>query len=330
MNEAELSQFIIGDSPAIRRVRDLILRIAPTSLPVLIQGPTGSGKELVAEALHRASGRSGAFVPFNVCAISDAMFEDAIFGHVRGAFTGATQDRRGYLSEADRGTVFFDEISSLSLTMQPKLLRAIETRKFRPVGSSSDRASDFRLVAAANEDLQMASRLGRFRPDLAHRMAGITIHVPSLDVRREDIPQLVAHFTKRARGRGVAGGTQFCDSAIRALQRRDWPGNVRELKYVVETALAVADSNVVSASGLWESSIFDSSDVGVVPLLAERVRLEQALRDADGDTDRAAEALGVHRSTLYRWMRRSGIRGNSSQRKALDHSSNNSICGWRH
>lgn len=320
MTEIELAQFIIGESPAIRRVRELILRVAPTSLPVLIQGPTGSGKELVAEALHRVSGRSGAFVPFNVCAISDAMFEDALFGHVRGAFTGATQDRRGYLAEADRGTVFLDEISSLSLGMQPKLLRAIETRKFRPVGASSDRASEFRLVAAANEDLHGAARAGRFRADLAHRMAGIVIHMPTLESRREDIPLLVTHFVERARRREVpnANAAEFNNSAMRALQQREWPGNVRELKFVVETALAVASSSVISAGSLTEMTVFDSSSYSVVPSVEERVRLETVLREAVWDTDRAAEALGVHRSTLYRWMRRLGMRvPNASGRSRL-------------
>jgi DNA-binding NtrC family response regulator len=315
MTEAELAEFIIGESPAIRRVRELILRIAPTSLPVLIQGPTGSGKELVAEALHRASGRSGAFVPFNVCAISDAMFEDALFGHVRGAFTGATHDRRGYLAEADRGTAFLDEISSLSLVMQPKLLRAIETRKFRPVGSSSDRTSEFRLLAAANEDLHVAARGGRFRADLAHRMAGMIIHMPSLAARREDIPLLVAHFAARAQ-RSEARRVEFKESAVRALTAQAWSGNVRELKFLVETVVAVADSSPVSALQLKELTVQNHDDCVGMPSTEERLRIERVLREANWDTDGAANALGVHRSTLYRWMKRVGIGSRERQAAA--------------
>jgi len=158
-----LDERIIGESQLIRELRSRIIRYAATNLPVLIQGPSGTGKELIAESLHTLSGRTGAFVAFNVCAVADTMFEDALFGHARGAFTGADRDRVGYLTEAHRGTVFLDEISGLSLSMQAKLLRAIETRRFRPVGARTDAVSDFRVIAASNEDIGDLVQQRRFR-----------------------------------------------------------------------------------------------------------------------------------------------------------------------
>src|SRR5678816_48003 len=171
---------LIGDSFPMQRLRALIARVAPTNVPVLIEGATGTGKELVAAMLHRLSGRGGAFVPFNVCALPDSMFEDALFGHVKGAYTGAAGDTLGYLREANGGTAFFDEISGLALGLQPKLLRAIETRTIRAVGSSRDVTSDFRVVAATNECLDELVDAGRFRADLNHRLSGLVLTVPTL------------------------------------------------------------------------------------------------------------------------------------------------------
>jgi DNA-binding NtrC family response regulator len=244
MVEQTTEDLIIGESAAVHQIRALIAKLAPTTLPVLIQGPTGSGKELVAQAIHRLSGRSGPLVAVNVCAISDTMFEDALFGHVRGAFSSAIADRAGFLAEADHGSLFLDEIASLPLPTQAKLLRAIETGEFRPVGARHDVRSDFRVIAAANEDVRALAAAERFRPDLLHRLSGAVIRVPGLDARPDDIPALARHFAGQlSSANGVP--IRLNDAAIRMLQNRAWPGNVRELKHVVECAAAWATTPVV-------------------------------------------------------------------------------------
>ena len=178
----------------MRELRALIARVAPLRMPVLIEGATGTGKELAAALLHRDSGRSGGLVAFNVCALGESMFEDALFGHVKGAYTGALGESLGFLREANGGTAFFDEISGLPLPLQAKLLRAIETGVFRPIGASRDAMSEFRTVAATNEQLRELVAAGRFREDLMHRLSGITVRMPTLAERVDDIPELVRHF----------------------------------------------------------------------------------------------------------------------------------------
>lgn len=304
---------MIGDSPVMRSLRSLIARVAPLDLPVLIQGPTGAGKELVARALHAQSGRPGRFVPINVCAIPDTMFESALFGHVRGAFTGATADAPGYLAEADRGTLMLDEISGLPLALQAKLLRAIETGEFRPIGGRADRCSRFRTVAATNEPLDDLVTASRFRSDLAHRLSGIVIHVPPLRDRLEDIPALVHHFIRRCTcGRGDA---RLTSGAIRMLQDYDWPGNVRELRHVVERAVAFSGKSVVERgdveAALRPAGALHSSVRSIQPGdpfdTPARRRLLSVLEECGWDTARAASRLGIHRATIYRRMSRLGI-----------------------
>ena len=291
---------IIGESPAVRGLRALIAVAAPSHLPVLIQGPTGAGKELVAAALHGASGRAGRFVAFNVCAIGDSMFEDALFGHVRGAFTGAVSDSPGLLREADRGTVFFDEISGLQGPLQAKLLRAVETQEFRPVGANRDARSAFRLVAATNESLGQLVTAGRFRSDLAHRIGAIVIHVPALVQRLEDIAELTRHFVERSNAPCLIE-----DESIHALQRHTWPGNIRELKQVVEWA-CVLGSGRLSARVV--ELALSQRIAGVAREDArEYVELRRLLDVHGWDTERASRALGVHRATLYRRMKRHAL-----------------------
>lgn len=295
---------IVGNSPAVRELRALISRVAPLELPIVIQGPTGAGKELVAQALHAASGRPGRCVAVNVCAIADSMFEDALFGHVRGAFTGATADSPGYLAEAHQGTLFLDEIGGLGLPLQAKLLRVIETREFRPVGGIRDRRSDFRVVAATNEPIDALVATGRFRADFAHRLSGVVITVPPLRDRLEDIPELVRHFMRL-----LAGSTpiQVTDGALRALQEHDWPGNVRELRHTLERALALSGRRVIGRSeilhALRGAGRFQCFDAGA----SARSRLLEALEACAWDTALVALRFGVHRTTIYRRMRRYGI-----------------------
>lgn len=304
MNAASI---LVGASTAIRLLRSTIEQIAPSSIPVLVEGPTGSGKELVAALLHGMSGRTGRLVAFNVCAITDSMFEDALFGHVRGAFTGAAADMPGYLREAHQGTLFLDEISGLSLTMQPKLLRSLETGAFRAVGSDRDAVSDFRLVAATNEALADLVASGRMRTDLAHRLSGIVLKVPPLDQRPDDIPMLVRHF---------AAGRPLDADAVRLLAERSWPGNVRELRQVVEAAFVFGrgtlDAHAVRAALAHRPGPSTSGDAERPsslddPLRVERRRLVSLLRRNVWDTVAAARELGVHRSTLYRRLKRLAI-----------------------
>ncbi|HXT18947.1 MAG TPA: sigma 54-interacting transcriptional regulator [Gemmatimonadaceae bacterium] len=303
---------IVGESLSIVRLRQLIDTVAPTRLPVLIEGPTGSGKELVAARLHAASRRSGSLVAFNVCALGDSMFEDALFGHVRGAYTGAIGESLGFLREANGGSAFFDEIGGLPLAQQAKLLRAIETGVFRPIGSSRDARSDFRPIAATNEPLASLIADGRFRADLAHRLSGIVLTVPPLADRIEDIPILAAHFTRLS--------DASCKLTRRAeclLQQRAWPGNVRELRQVIDTAVVLSrDQSTLDADAIElalrhrSSSLLIAAPPGIParePSSRERDQLVALLQDADWNTRRLARRLGIHRATVYRRAKRLGI-----------------------
>jgi DNA-binding NtrC family response regulator len=321
------SQLLVGESPPMVRLRHLIATVAPTRIPVLIAGETGSGKELVAAALHAQSGRTGAFVAFNVCALGESMFEDSLFGHVRGAYTGAVGESLGFLREANGGSAFFDEISGLPLPLQAKLLRAIETGVFRPIGSSRDATSDFRTIAATNEQLDLLVEHGRFRADLAHRLSGIVIGVPSLAERVDDIPLLARYFAQRARdARGqreprVAREVALTSRAERALQARAWPGNVRELRQVVDAAMVFA-RDVLDVDALdiaMEHRPRPDRAKGKStpdPLAVERRRMTELLDGVKWNTERLATELGVHRATVYRRAKRLGIRLPSGVRAA--------------
>jgi DNA-binding NtrC family response regulator len=305
MTPPAVSTLLLGESQPMRKLRALIARVATSSLPVLIQGETGSGKELVARELHEQSGRTGPFVALNVCALPDTMFEASMFGHVRGAFTGALRDSAGYLTEAHRGTLFLDEVSGMSFANQVKLLRAVETKEFRPVGGSSDQRSDFRLIAASNEDMERLVERDRFRRDLMHRLGGIRLTVPPLRDRLEDVPILATHFAAQAqRGRPVE--TQIGVCALRVLQAHVWPGNVRELRHVIEASIALSNGCVEQDS---VAALIGATSFSV----AERRRVSQGkdlLEQLDRcawDVNEVAGELGVHRATVYRRMRRLGI-----------------------
>jgi len=305
------NSMMIGDSAAMRRLRGYIDAVAPTRVPVLIEGETGTGKELVAVMLHRESKRSGELIAFNICALGETMFEDALFGHVRGAYTGAQSDSLGFLREANGGTVFLDEISGLALAAQAKLLRAIETGVFRPIGSSRDARSDFRTVAATNEVLDDAVAAGRFRADLAHRLSGIILAVPALRERIDDVPELARFFAERAR---AGAPITITPDAIDALQSRAWPGNVRELKQVIESALIFARHtlDVDALEVVFSQRSRAREERRPDRRLVARQSLVKLLSSNDWNTERAATSLGVHRTTIYRRMRRFGIRLPSS------------------
>jgi DNA-binding NtrC family response regulator len=306
MNEAELSRFIVGDSPQMRRVRALVLQFARSSLPVLIQGPTGSGKERVAEAIHRVSGRRGKHVSVNVCAIPESLFEATLFGQVRGAFTGAIADIPGHFAEANGGTIFLDEIGSLPSDLQAKLLRVLDLREYRPVGGSADRRSDFRVVAADHQDLFERVEKGDFRLDLLYRLSGVVIQVPALDERREDIAALIQHFAGGTES--VPQGAIFTDDALQRLQDHPWPGSIRQLMRAVERAMICATEHIVD-SALVDDVLGGVRQTDAIP--GFRSDAERELRTALGRNEwrieRTAEYLGIHRSTVFRQMRKLNI-----------------------
>ena len=291
---------LLGDTDAMRSVRELTAAVAPTTLPVLILGPTGVGKELVARAVHALSGRPGALVCFNAAAVSDSMFEATMFGHVRGAFTGAVSDHPGYLAEADRGSLFLDEVASMGTAVQSKLLRAIETGEYRAVGGRANARSQFRVVSAANEDMAQLARERRFREDLLHRLAGVVIELPPLAERRDDIPLLARHFLTMDGNGHVA----LDDDAAELLRDRHWPGNVRELRHVMSLVAALCGSRVTVAALRRALGLRLQPDLALVTDAPERRELTDALERNRWDTERAADELGIHRTTLYRRMKR--------------------------
>lgn len=298
---------LLGDSLPMRRLRAAVRKIARRAEPALICGPTGSGKELVANALHRESGRRGRLVAFNVCALPDTMIEDLLFGHVRGAFTGAATDSPGYLLEADGGTAFFDEVSGLGVGAQAKLLRAIETGVFRPVGGRSDRRSDFRVVAAVNEPIASLLADGRLREDLLHRLSTFVLDVPPLASRVEDIDPLVTHFIRQAVMAG-GGGARLSSSAMRVLRSYDWPGNVRELRNVIVGVTALAEGDEVTGQDVIEA--LEARRGRAMPTTREehqRGQLLELLVRYSWDTSRVARELAVDRATVYRRMAALGI-----------------------
>jgi two-component system response regulator HydG len=303
---------MLAASPAMQAIFALIRQAAPGEASVLISGESGTGKELVAKALHYNSPRAEApFVPVNCAAMPAGLLESELFGHVRGAFTGAVKARRGLFREAEGGTLFLDEIGDMSPELQAKLLRVIEDRVVRPVGSDEAIPVDLRLIAATNKDLQARIAEGSFREDLYYRLAVIPIRLPPLRDRREDIPLLAEHFLRRAAaasGKAIAG---FTPEAMAALQRHPWPGNVRELENVIERAVMLTAGGQVRPEAL----LLETSPApGPAALLAQGARrptlealtaeyVSLVLREVGGDKAKAAEILGVSKRTLYRWER---------------------------
>lgn len=314
-----IDSLLLGESAAMQRLKTLILRTGPTALPVLIEGPTGSGKELVAQALHVSSGRRGKFVAFNVCAIPESVFESALFGHMRGAFTGATSDLPGYLVEAHDGTAFFDEIGGLPLPLQPKLLRAIETRVFRPVGARADQRSDFRIIAATNDHAIGLLAAGRLREDLFERLAAVVISIPPLRDRVDDIPLLADHFLDGCVAPSQ-GRARLTSAAVHALQERDWPRNVRQLRNTIARAVAIASNATIGREEIAAALEQVSTASTVVPDSFERRRLLSVLEESEWNVPNAAIRLGIDRATLYRRLKRHGIEVSAARTSARNES----------
>ena len=239
---------MIGESPAIGRIKDMIDKVAPTDARVLITGPNGTGKELVAHWLHQKSERNkGPMIEVNCAAIPSELIESELFGHVKGAFTSAAKDRAGKFEAANGGTIFLDEIGDMSLSAQAKVLRALQESRIQRVGSDKDIKVDVRVVAATNKNLKKEIEDGKFREDLYHRLAVILIEVPALNDRREDIPLLVAHFANKISEEQGSSEKTFSNKAIKLLQEYDWTGNIRELRNVVERLIILGGKEVSEA-----------------------------------------------------------------------------------
>ena len=307
---------IIGRSSAILEVLTRVAKFAPTDATVLITGESGTGKELVAKAIHANSKRADKpFVPVNCAAVTETLLESELFGHVRGAFTGAVGNRRGLIEEADGGTFFFDEMAETSPAFQAKLLRVLQEGEVRRVGDNRSFKVNIRVVAATNQDLHKAIAEKRFRQDLYYRLNVARFVLPPLRDRREDIPLLVDHFlAKYCRKMGVR--VRLGDAVMEYLMGYEYPGNIRELENMIEQAVALA-----SLSGVIQLEDVAPQDLPAAPRdrpgdrtlassvdAAERAAIEEALRDVEGNRERAAEALGLSPTTLWRKMKRLDIR----------------------
>jgi DNA-binding NtrC family response regulator len=304
------SPALLAESPAMQPVLRLIARVGPSDANALITGEHGTGKEVVARALHAASPRAQRpFVVVNLGGLAEGVFESELFGHVKGAFTDAKTDRAGRFEVADGGTLLLDEIGTLPLAQQARLLRVLQTSEIERVGSSKTRHVDVRVLSATNADLAAEVAAGRFREDLLFRLNTVEIQVPRLRERREDIPLLSAHFLARyaARYRKAIGG--FDAGAVEALLRYAWPGNVRELEHTIERAILLAEGNSVRAADLSLRAPGDGAprleDLSLEEV--ERVLIQKALGRYDGNVSVAAKALGLSRSALYRRLQRHGL-----------------------
>lgn len=309
LEQAAEFEGMVGRSPAMRELFFRISRLAPHFQTALITGPTGSGKELVARALHRRSpAGEKRFVAFNSGAVVESLLESELFGHVRGAFTGAARDKVGLFEFADGGTVFLDEIGDMPLPAQARLLRVIQEREVQPVGSPAVRKVNVRVIAATHRDLRAMVAAGRFREDLYYRISMIEIAVPPLSQRLEDLPVLVAHFSRKYAATLGKPVMELTPEAKARLARHSWPGNVRELESVIGHACTFATGPVIGASDL-PLRIREESSPGRTqsfPSLDELERdyIERVLEATRGNKEQAARILGISRATLYRILER--------------------------
>lgn len=333
LEQGEIEHDIVIASAQMRRVMATVNRLGRGKANVLVRGESGTGKELIAKAIHRAAGNDDApFVTFNCSNLVDSLAESQLFGHVRGAFTDARESSEGLFRAADGGTLFLDEIAELPLALQPKLLRAVETRDVPPVGSTKPSRVNIRLISATNRNLLEMVKAGTFRTDLYYRLNTVTIELPPLSRRQSAIPSMVAHFVEvnnRAYGKRVG---RISRQALSLMLAHDWPGNVRELANTIERAVIMADSDRIdvdqlpavlledsadsavagAVAGTESGESFEGNDVSPVTLDAALQRaskdaLVKALTEASGNCHRAARLLGVSRYTVYRMVARFGL-----------------------
>jgi len=306
---------IVGKSPLMHEIFDLIERVATSTTSVLITGESGTGKEVIAKAIHQRSPRHNkAFVAVNCTAIPDTLLESELFGHVKGSFTGANTDKRGLFDEAEGGTLFLDEIGDMDISLQAKILRVLQERSIRPVGATQSRPTDVRIIAATHKDLKKAIANGTFREDLYYRLAVIPIVMPALRHRPEDIPLLAHHFLNKyslMNGGRVHG---FSQEALQKLMGLSWPGNVRELENLVERLVVLCKTPVIQASDIpgGEEKSFENffgQNVASLPSLEELEKryISLVLEKTGSRKEKAAQILGINRRTLYRKERDYGF-----------------------
>jgi len=302
-----------GASPRMLKVYHLIAKVALKREPVLILGESGTGKELVARAIHsKGPWRDRLFVPIDCGALTPTLIESEVFGHVRGAFTGATQSRQGLLVAAGEGTVFLDEIVELPVELQPKLLRVLQEREVKPLGSNERVPVKARIIAATNQDLEAAIKRGTFRKELYFRLNVVCIRLPPLRERREDVPGLVRFFLAKHKA-NLAGITSVSDDVMARLMNYDWPGNVRELENCIQRALALGTAPEIRVVDLPSNLLYsvgqprhNAAALATLQELEQRAIL-QALEATKGDRLRAAKLLGIGKTTIYRKLKEYGL-----------------------
>ena len=306
---------IIGESPAIRQVFETVQQVAPSRATVLITGETGTGKELIAKAIHNLSPRkNGPFIAVHVAALPTSLLESELFGHEKGAFTGAVERRIGRFELADGGTLFLDEVGELEPPMQVKLLRVLEERAFERVGGAKTLQVDVRLVAATNKDLKKLVSEGKFRDDLFYRLSVVTVDLPPLRERRDDVPLLVKAFLDEFGRENNKQVRELTPEALNVLLAYDWPGNVRELRNAIEQMVVLARSERLTVRDV-PAGIRGSADLtrinvvrtGMTVEEAERQLIVQALKDTDGNRTKAAKKIGISRRTLHRKLKEYGL-----------------------
>jgi len=308
---AEDRYAMVGDSPALQLVRELIDKVGPTAARVLITGENGTGKELVARAIHAVSPRRDRpLIEVNCAAIPSELIESELFGHMKGSFTGAFADRAGKFEQADGGTLFLDEVGDMSLSAQAKLLRVLQEGVVTRIGGAKPIQVDVRVLAATNKDLEMEIAESRFREDLLYRLNVVPIDVPPLRERLEDVPALVAHFAELLGASAGVPGKRFADEAVRRLQTRPWPGNIRELRNAIERALILAPGKVVTAADvdrLLPADLGPKQSLENFRSEAEKGFLVQKLREHDWNITETAKSLQIPRSNLYKKIERYGL-----------------------
>jgi len=311
---------LLGSDPAIRRVTDVVERIAATPVSVLVTGETGSGKSLLAREIHRRSGRTGRLVEVACGSLPETLLESELFGHVAGAFTGAAANRPGKFLQADGGTIFLDEIGTASPALQVRLLRVLQTMQFEAVGGSKTHAVDARVILATNDDLERLVAAGRFRADLFWRINVVTLEMPALRDRPDDIPLLAGHFLRMAALKAGRPVTGFTPAAAAALAAHAWPGNVRELEHAVERAVFLGRGPLVDVADLPAAVVARGATITLPVTVGpaacslklalthpERRMILDALDRHGWRRDAAAKALGINRTTLYKKVKRLGM-----------------------
>ncbi len=313
LDRSGLVHGILGKSPGMTALLDTIGMVAPTDANVLVTGESGTGKELVAAAIHNNSLRkAGPFVRINCAAIAESLLESELFGHERGAFTGAEKKRKGQFLKAHKGSILLDEIGEMGLPMQAKLLRVIQEREVTPVGSDTSVAADVRIIAATHQDLKALSLDGRFREDLYYRLNVVHVEIPPLRRRPEDIPELALTFLDRFARKNRRGIQGFTSGAMDAMIRYEWPGNVRELMNTVERGVVLARSDYIRREDLPFARMDDGSEAPAqglenIPLAdVEAQAILATLRAADGNKSEAARRLGITRKTLLKKLKQYG------------------------